>query len=64
MCIRHQKILTSQKLSGPFGLSGLKNFHGFLILGGRMVSIAYLLFCFGHKVVESSSLENIYKKPY
>ena len=25
----HQKILTSQKLSSPLGLSGLKSFHGF-----------------------------------
>ena len=52
MCIRHQKILTSQKLSGPFGLSDLKSFHGFLILGGRMVSIAYLLFYLAIKFLE------------
>ena len=52
MCIRHRKILTSQKLSGPFGLSDLKSFHGFLILGRRMVSIAYLLFYLAIKLLE------------
>ena len=40
----HQKILTSQKLSSPLGLSGLKSFHGFVTLGGGMVPIAFLVF--------------------
>ena len=56
MCISHQKILTYQNLSGPLGSSGLKSLHGFVIFGGRMVPIA-------SKVVGSSSLENLSRKP-
>ena len=63
MCISHKKNLTSQKLNSPLGLSGLKSFHGFVILGERMVPIAFLVFYLA-KVVGSSSLENLYRKPY
>ena len=43
MCISHQKVLTSQKLSGPLGLSNLKSFHGFVTLIGRVAPIALLV---------------------
>ena len=43
MSISHQKLLTSQKLSGPLGLSSLKSVHEFVTLGGRMVPIAFYL---------------------
>ena len=58
MRISHQKILTSQNLSGP-----LRVYMGFLL---SVEDSAYCLPCvlFGHKVVGNSSLENLYRKPY
>ena len=44
MSISHEKILNSQKLGSPLGLPGLKNFHGFVTLGERMVRIAFIHF--------------------
>ena len=52
MCISHQKILTSEKLSGPLGLSGLKSLHGFVTLGERMVPIVFLVFYLAIKLWE------------
>ena len=52
MSISHQKLLTSQKLSGPLGLSSLKSVHEFVTLGGRMVSIAFFAFCLAIKLWE------------
>ena len=57
MCVNHPKVLTSQKLSSPFGLLGLKSFHGF-ILGGRREPNAYLVL-FGHKNVGKSVQKTI-----
>ena len=59
MCVNHQKILTSQKLSSPLGLLGLKSFHGFVIVGGRIEAVACLLL---YLVIKAR--ENLYKKPY
>ena len=52
MCISHQKILTSQKLTNPLGLSGWKSFHGFVTLGERMVPIAFFAFYLAIKLWE------------
>ena len=43
----------------PLGLFGLKSFHGFVILGGRIGLIACLMLYLVIKM-----WENIYKKPY
>ena len=40
MCVNHPKMLTTQKLSSPLGLIGLKSFHGFFIVGGKIEPIA------------------------
>ena len=53
------QILTFQKLSSPLGLFGLKSFHGFVILGGRIERIDCLVFCLVIKM-----WENPYKKSY
>ena len=65
----HPKILTSQKLSDPLGFSGFISFHRLVSLGGYIQypeDGVYSLSCvlFGHKALESSSLENLYKKVY
>ena len=59
MCVSHPKTLTSQKLSSPLGLLGLKIFHGFGIIGGRIEPIVCLVF-----YVVIKMLENIYKNSY
>ena len=51
--------MTSQKLSIPLSFFGLKLFHGFVILGGKMEPIACLVFYLVIKM-----LENLSKKPY
>ena len=50
-------MLTSQKLSSPLGLFGLKSFHGFVILGERIEPITCLPF---YLVIKMR--ENLYKK--
>ena len=50
-------MLTSQKLCNPLGLFGLKSFHGFLILSGRIESIA----CLAYYLI-TKMWENFYKK--
>ena len=65
MYISHQKVLTSQKLSGP--LARFVWFEEFpWVCYSRWEDGAYCLLCvlFRHKVVGSSSLENLYKKSY
>ena len=57
MCVNHPKFLTSQKLSSP--LLGLKSFHGFVIFGGMIEPITYLVF---YLIIRM--WENLYKKPY
>ena len=65
MIISNQNILIFQKLSGPLGLSGLKSLHGFVTLGGgRMAPNCLPCVLLGHRVVGSSRLENLYRKPY
>ena len=59
MRVNHQKILTFQKLSDSLGLLELKNFHRFVILGGRIEPIVCLVFYLIIKM-----WENLYKKPY
>ena len=59
MCVGHPNILTSQKLRSHLGLFGLKSFHWFAILVGRIKAIACLVFYLVMKM-----LENLYKKPY
>ena len=46
-------MLTYEKLSSPLDLFGLKSFHGFVILGGRLLSFNRCLpwVLFGHKNV-------------
>ena len=71
MCISYQKILTSQKLSGPLDFSGLKSFHSFLILGGKMMPAALLAFYLAIKLWEvlvwkifTKNIQNIPLKDY
>ena len=53
------KILTSQKLCSPLCSFGLKSFHGFFILVGRIEPTTWLVFYLVIKM-----WENPYKKPY
>ena len=54
-----QKFWLPQKLHSPLGLFGLKSFHGFVILVGRIEPLACLVLCLVMKM-----WQNIYKKPY
>ena len=58
MCVNHPKTLTSQKLSSPLSLFGFKSFRECVILGGRIVPTAYLVFYLVMKM-----REHLYKKP-
>ena len=44
MCVIHPKILTLQKFRSTLCLFGLKSFHGYVILVGRIKPIACLVF--------------------
>ena len=49
MCVNHPNILAFQKLRSPLVLFGLKSFHGFAILGGKIEPIACLCFVWSKK---------------
>ena len=57
--VNHPKVLTSQKPVSTLGLLGLKNFHGFVILRGRIEPIACLVL---YLVIKMWG--NLYKKSY
>ena len=59
MFVNHPKVLTFQKLSKPLGLFGLKSFHEFVILDGRIEPIACLVFYLVIKM-----WEKLFKKTY
>ena len=59
MCINHPNILSFLKLISALGVFGLKYFHGFVVLGGRIGRIAGLVFCLVIKM-----WKNLYKKSY
>ena len=59
MCINHPKILTFLKLISALGVFGLKCFHRFVVLGGRIGRISCLVFCLVIKM-----WKNLYKKSY
>ena len=59
MFVNHPKVLTFQKLIKPLGLFGLKSFHEFVILDGRIEPIACLVF---YLVIKMR--EKLFKKTY
>ena len=56
MCVKSTKILNSKRLSRFLGLVGLNSFHEFVILGGRIEPIPFLVH--GHKYEGKSSQES------